>query len=218
MFGNMLYKEFKLTNPGVYIFTFITPLLVFASNWPAMTPYIYTVMTTYLMFVYAVQNKDLEYTVTLPIRKRDVVKARVLWLCVIQLVTIVLGAVAAYFKYTTNFIAQEAFIPFYSVGSFGYLFVVLGISDLFFLAFAYKKTDTKYLWQFLCDIILAFVLIIPHWILCDNNDIYDKFMNSYDFDSSIRQIPILIVGILIWFGLHVLAYKIAAKSFEKVDM
>jgi len=215
---NLLYKEFKLSNVAVFIFMFLTAVLSFFSEWPAMVPFIYCMMNTYLMFVYAVQNKDLDYTVTLPIAKRDVVKARVLFVAATQLITILISAVFMFIKYKLNFTSPNSFHTFHNVGIIGYLFAILGACDFFFFSFAYIKTDTKYLWQFFCSLLIFIALCVPHFILIEVNESYINYMGRFDLVSQIKQLPVLGIGIILWVLFHIFGFKIGARCFEKVDM
>jgi len=77
----LLFKEFKLAaHPTTYLFLFLGAMLLIPA-YPYFVAFIYTCLGIFFIFLSARENQDILYTVSLPVRKRDVVKSRVLMIC-----------------------------------------------------------------------------------------------------------------------------------------
>lgn len=86
---NLVYKEFRLaSHPTNYIFlSFAFMLLI--PNYPYLVSFFYTTLGIFFMCLSSRENHDLEYSLNLPVRKRGLVGARILTVCVFELLTIV---------------------------------------------------------------------------------------------------------------------------------
>ena len=86
---NLVYKEFRLAaHPTNYTFlSFAFMLLI--PNYPYIVSFFYTTLGIFFMCLSSRENHDLEYSLNLPVRKRDLVGARILTVCIFELLTIV---------------------------------------------------------------------------------------------------------------------------------
>ncbi|MCQ2796824.1 MAG: ABC-2 transporter permease [Bacilli bacterium] len=142
---SLLYKEFRLAmHPVCYVFTLLFPLMVLIPNYPLFVGTLYIVPMFSVLFLGAnkgKQSNDLFYSALLPIRKSDIVKARMLTVIIVEAVTLLL--VAAFYPLKL-LIMQSANIPspFALDGIVSnFAFVVVGyliVNAIFFLMF-YKK-------------------------------------------------------------------------------
>lgn len=91
---HLLYKEFKLAVPLLsYLLIILLAMSALSPAFPSFVPLMY--MGASYTFLFIGMNKttttnDLYYTCTLPIRRQDVVKARIATLTIIQFVEIAL--------------------------------------------------------------------------------------------------------------------------------
>ena len=75
---NLIYKELKLDmHPTVYIYPLFAIMLLIP-NYPLHTAFIYTCMSAFFIFLSGRENKDMLFTASLPVRKSDIVKSRIL--------------------------------------------------------------------------------------------------------------------------------------------
>ena len=86
----LLYKEFKLAfHPICYVFTLAFPLMVLIPNFPLAIGFIYILTSYPIIFLGAnkgQQSNDLLYSTLLPIRKKDIVLARIMVVAIMQFV------------------------------------------------------------------------------------------------------------------------------------
>ena len=84
----LLYKEFKLAmHPICYVFVFAFPLMILIPSYPIAIGFIYVLSCYPILFLGAnkgQQSNDLLYSTLLPVRKKDIVLARILTIAIIQ--------------------------------------------------------------------------------------------------------------------------------------
>ena len=77
----LLYKEFKLAmHPVCYAFIFLFPLMILIPKFPTAVGYIYVLSSYPILFLGAnkgQQSNDLLYSTLMPVRKKDIVIARI---------------------------------------------------------------------------------------------------------------------------------------------
>ncbi|MDD4596245.1 MAG: hypothetical protein PHQ30_06030, partial [Candidatus Izemoplasmatales bacterium] len=68
---NLLYKEFKLaTHPTTYLFLSLGLMLLIPS-YPGYVSFFYVSLSIFFIFLSGRENRDVFFTVSLPIRKTD---------------------------------------------------------------------------------------------------------------------------------------------------
>ena len=86
----LLYKEFKLAmHPLCYLFIFLFPLMILIPSYPIAVSFIYILSCYPVLFLGAnkgQQSNDLLYSTLLPVRKKDIVLARIITVLVMQFV------------------------------------------------------------------------------------------------------------------------------------
>lgn len=213
---NFLYKEIKLiTNPLNWIFLlFLTMLLI--PTYPCYIPFFYLCLSVFFMFNNAEINRDMEYSLILPIRKKDIVKSRCILVCFYQILGLILSIPFVFLRVTENQAGIDLNVAF-----FGLIMICLSIFNFVFISGFYKKGEKPGL-PFLASSILYFVVYIvfeiPIWMKSVFNVEYFIIMDNTDATSQIKQLPILFIGIMFYVLTWFLTYKVSAKRFEKVDL
>ena len=224
----LLYKEFKLAmHPIIYVFVFLFPLMTLIPNYPLAIGFIY-IMTAYpILFLGAnkgQQSNDLLYSVLLPVRKRDIVKARILTVVIMQVVYVaMISALYPLAVLFNNFAASsdpnyaipglglDAFVSLIAFGILG-----LAIADLIFFPIYYKNgksivMSTLFTILGFAVYIMLFTVVLPYipgfgW--------YTWFLTN---SGLLNQFLVLIGAILLSVGIHFLIYRISYKELDKVD-
>ena len=232
----LLYKEFKLAmHPICYVFIASFPLMILIPSYPVAIGFIYVLTCYPVLFLGAnkgQQSNDLLFSTLLPVRKKDIVLARIFTVIIMQiafiLITSALLPVALFIQNaikegaSANATNDKMTIPGMPLESFAAMlgFVIIGyaVADLIFFPIYYKHGKSIVMSTLFT--ILGFVVYIgvvtiglPYvpgidTLLARLIDIHDLFW---------VQFVILGVGILISFLIHWLTYKISAKRLEKVD-
>lgn len=213
---NLLLKEFKLSlHPTTFIYT-LFGVMLFIPTWPSSIFLIYVLAAFIPLFAIGKENKDMYYTACLPVRKRDIVKAKISMCAIIETVALVIaipGAILPALLYPE--IKQVIGIaPYFAF--FGFSFIMFGIFNLIFLPWFYKNAY-KVLWPLVTGITVALVFMI----ICEalgQIPATNPYLNTVNSSTLPVQLGILGGGILIFILLTVISYQISYRRFEKVDI
>ncbi|WP_433943798.1 ABC-2 transporter permease [Paenibacillus sp. SN-8-1] len=215
---NLLMKELKLSvSPFFYVLPFLTGALMLIPGWLYFLVILYFCFITIpnMFGVYKSQN-DLMFTSMMPVTKKDIVKAKVTFLAILELLHIVVAAiyglisVRLYPNLTYHFFAP-------SFGFWGLCFVMLAIFNIIFIPM-YYKTAYKYGAASIASITAAILFAgLAEWLGIDNPLVYDLFKGTCAENLTL-QLSILLIGIVIFALLTIIAYHIAIKRFEKVEI
>jgi len=213
---NLIYKEFKLAaHPTTFIF-WSFGLMLLIPAYPGYVEFVYVVMSIFFIFLTGRENKDVLYTVSLPIPKQDVVKARCLMLGIIELLQIVISIPFAIIAHRLYPGGNPAGIDA-NVAFFGFVFAMLTVYNLVLVP-SFYKTAIKIGIPFLLGLgaMIAFYFLAESlvWMPSGIRD----FLDTTDPAIMTKQLPILAGGIAIWGVGWLLVYRKAAANFEKVDV
>ena len=225
----LLYKEFKLAmHPICYLFIFLFPLMVLIPSYPIAIGFIYVLSCYPILFLGAnkgQQSNDLLYSTLLPIRKKDIVLARIITVAIMQLTFILLMSALIPVSHLIhqsiiNNGGENVEIP--GLGLDGYVSILaiaiigFGIADLIFFPIYYK--NGKSIVMSTLFTILGFVFYLGIFTIglpyVPGFEGYTQFLCKVNIGY---QFIYLAVALLIYFVLHLLVYKISAKRLEKVD-
>lgn len=213
---NLLYKEFKLaTHPTTFIFL-LFGLMILIPAYPYYVEFFYTAMSIFFIFLTGRENKDIFYTVTLPIRKRDAVKARCWMVAIIELVQIILSVPFAMISAAINHQGNLAGIDA-NAAFFGLVFLTFALFNIIFIPMFYKTA---------CKVGTAFIagsIAIGLYILAAESLVWipsplKTYLDTTAPGTTMKQLPILLAGIAVWTMTMFIVYKKAAANFEKVDL
>ena len=166
----LLYKEFKLAmHPLCYLFILVFPLMMLIPSYPLAISFIYVLVAYPLLFLGAnkgQQSNDLLFSVLLPVRKKDIVMARVITVLLMQVMTIAMSLIiypiALYSSYTASQVAEEIVVPGLGFNSYvlllAFVIVSFALADLIFFPLYYRNGKSIILGTLLAT--LAFVAII----------------------------------------------------------
>ena len=217
---NFLNKELKLClNPINYIFlSFVA--MIFIPNYPCYVPLFYLCVSVFFIFNNAQINRDMEYSLILPIKKSDIVKSRCIIVCVYELIGVILiiPLTILYSKLIPrgNLAGIDGNVAF-----FGLALIILTVFHYIFFTSFYKKA-TKPGLSFLFGSIgfwIAYpIMEFPIWFKNFVPFDYFKVMDSTASSDLVKQLPILLAGIVIYILGWIITYKKSAKRFEVVDL
>ena len=223
----LIYKELKLAmHPICYVFIVLFPFMILIPSYPLGIGFIYVLTCYPILFLGAnkgQQSNDLLYSTLLPVRKKDIVMARILTVIFMQIAFIlVMSALYPVARIINNAIAQSAekpseyMIPGLGLDSYVLLVAIAligyAIADIIFFPIYYKHGKSIVMSTLFT--ILGFVVYIGIFT------IGLPFIPGLDILNNLHldiQFAILAAAILISFALHIIVYKVSAKRLEKVD-
>lgn len=216
--NKLIKKEFTLTAaPLTYVFlTF--GLMTMIPGYPILVGGFFICLGIFYTFQFAREYNDVLYTALLPVRKRDVVKARYLLVVSLQMTGILLCGLLAVLRmtvlrnvpvYQSNPLmnANPAFLA--------YLLVIMTLFNIIFLG-GFYKTAYYYGKPFILFCVAAFVVVglgetLHHLPGLD-------WLNVVTGTGVIRQSVLLLVVALVYAAGTLLSMKRSQEHFEKLDL
>jgi hypothetical protein len=210
---NLVYKEFRLTIHPSFLLMSLFGALVLIPQWL----YFFALM---YFFFFSVPNifsgskaqNDLMFTALLPVRRRDIVKARVLSMALLELLQLVVTA--AFVLINMAIYPQGSFMLDANIAYIGFGFMIYGIFNLIMLPMFYK---TAYKTAIPITVATAVVMLIAAGI--EMLVLLVPAARVLDGTQHIGlHLGVLAVGIALFFGFTVASYRLSVKRFEKVDL
>ena len=232
---NLLKKELILGNTMQTIIWMTCCFgMYFIPSYPTYIGPFYITLCIMMTFALNQSSHDILYTVLLPVRKIDTVKARFLYCGLIEIVSLVLAVFPAILRLKTSMPENRAGINL-TVAYFGLQLIVYSIFNLIFLGNVYKnplKPGIRYFIAAIAYFIAYALCELPVWIYYGMQENFEKGiikelpklaligqkLNDTTGEFLKPQCLILLGGILIFFGVWYLTFYRAAKQFEKYDM
>lgn len=231
---NLLYKELKLCmNPQAYIFLFFGCFTLMPS-YPLYIIPIFFMSSISSIIAFAKEANDIFYTATLPIKRSDVVKSKVLFFATIETIFIALTSVFMIIS-----ILLSKYVPGYADGGsasgevvstsknstgmtanitiFGIYFIVFGIYNLIFCPWWYKKPE-----KFTAPFFVAMIVSTMISAILGTTVLYipflDTYFNAVTYNNWYFQLIFLVVSFGLFVLLSFIATKISQKKFQKIDI
>ncbi len=213
---NLLHKEFRLVIHPLYHLVPLFAALILIPYW------VYFVALMYFLFI-AIPNiftnakaqNDTGFSVLLPVKKSDVVKARVLSMAVLEIIQVAVAAI--FVAINLLFVSNNNFLIDANLAYLGCALMMYGIFNLLFFPLFYKTAD-KIGVPILISLTVAFlftaVLEVASLLVAPVNRVLDGINAA----ALVRQIPVLLAGGILFVLLTWLAYRRSAARFEKVDL
>ena len=221
----LLYKEFKLAMHYMcYLFVGLFPFMVLIPGYPIAVGFIYVLTCYPVLFLGAnkgQQSNDLLYSVLLPIRKKDIVKARIFTVLIMQVAFIAIMsilvpvalAIGTGTKAEIPGLDLNGYVSVVSIAIIGY-----ALADLIYFSIYYKSGKSIVASTLLT--ILGFVVYLGIFTIAipyipGFGESYKHLLN----DSGVGiQFVFLGAALVITTLLHLVVYKVASRNLENLDL
>lgn len=218
MIKDLLYKEFKLAmHPTVYIFLGMGAMLLIPS-YPYYVAFIYTCLAIFFIFLSGRENKDVLFTVALPVNKRDTVKARCYSIAMIEVTQMIVSIPFAIIGHKINpnplgnLVGIEANVAFY-----GFVCIMFALFNAIYIPKFYKTAYNAGVPLLVAGIAIT-VYIVAVEVAVQKVPFLKSHLDTFASKMMARQLTVLIGGMVIFGLCLVLAYRKAARNFEKIDL
>lgn len=215
---DLLYKEFKLArHPTLLIFPFLGIMLLIPA-YPYFVAFVYTCLSIFFIFLQGREYRDIFFTVSLPVRKRDVVLARCWFIAIIEVFQIIVSIPFALIGSRINpnpqgnVVGIEANVAFY-----GFLFILYALFNGIFLPMVYK-TGYKLGIPLLIASMAITIYVVGLEAVIQAIPVLKAALDTTDPTLMLLQVPILAAGLVIYVLAMALTYRVSAARFEKVDL
>ena len=210
----LLYKEFKLIINPVFYLVALFSALILIPQWVYFVALLYfCFMAAPNLFTLSKTYKEVYFSATQPVRRRDIVKARIWSLVVLELLQILVAAVCVALKLTLwttpNYLFMDGNIAF-----LGLSFIMFGLFNIIMVPMFYKTA-----YKILGAVIFATAAAVLFAAGIELGIVYWPFTHFLDgMQTTTAHIVTLIVGVLAFAGMNIAAYRISAARFEKIDL
>lgn len=215
---NLLSKEIKLAANPIAFFFIAFGFMAMIPGYPILIGAFFVCMGIFQSFQNARENNDILYTILLPVKKTDAVKAKYIFTCFIQLCSFVLSFGLSLLRmtvlknvtpYVNNVMmnANQVYLCF--------SLIVFGVFNILFVK-SFFKTAYNLGKGFIFFAVVSFIIVVIAEALHHFPGL--EFLNSNDAMTDVRMWIILMAGMVFYCVSTITAEKSAERLFESVDM
>ena len=215
---NVLLKEMKLSaSPLSYLFI-VFGLMFFLPGYPILCGAFFVTLGIFYSFQAAREANDIVFSALLPIAKKDVVKGKYLFVCMIEGCSAVLMAVSTAVRmtvlseasaYRTNALMNAN--PF----ALGAAFFIFGLFNAVFVG-GFFKTAYRFAKPFIAYIAAAVFTVTLAEALHHFPGL--ESLNAFGTEHAALQLLLLLAGVGLFALMTLLSCGKACKDFEKIDL
>lgn len=215
---NLIKKEFKLS-AHILSYVFIAfGLMTFIPGYPILVGVFFSCLGIFQSFQSYRESNDIAYTILLPVSKKDIVKAKFIFVLTIQFLTFLIMFIITIIR-MTMLVDVEAYVlnPLLTANLvfLGYALVIYGLFNFLFVR-GFFKTAYKFGKPFVSFTVVGFLVIALAESLRYIPGL--EALNSLGFNNISIQLTGLMVGLIINVLLNYISYKYSVKSFESIDL
>ena len=215
---NILRKEVRLSSSVLSFLFILFGLMFLIPGYPILCSVFFVSLGIFQSFQTAREANDIVFSALLPIAKKDVVKGKFLFVCLIEACALLLMTLAVILRMTVFSAAPVYRSNALMNANFFALAVALLIFGLFNLIFVggFFKTAYRFARPFVIYIIAVFLTIGAAEAVHHIPGL--EAFNAFGFEQFPLQISLLLGGFALYILLTVVSYKIACARFEKIDL
>lgn len=215
---NLLYKEFRLATPLLTFLFLGFTMMTFIPGYPILCGTFFICLGMFQGYQYCRESGDIVYSVLLPGRKTDVVKAKYIAAAALQIIAFGLCAVFTLVRmifmsdapvYVTN--VMMAANPVY----LGFVLVIFALFNCVFIG-GFFRTAYNLGRPFVTFILVCFGVIIVAEALHYLPGL--GWLNMPGFESLVPQLIIMIAGAVFYTVVTLISCRNSQRRFEKIDM
>lgn len=214
----LLIKELKLTASAITYFFILFGIMFFIPGYPVLCGAFFSTLGIYKSFEAAREANDTVFSALLPVAKKDVVKGKYAFVCVIELCTILVMCIPVILRMSVlsdSSVYRNNFMMNANLFALGAAFILFGLFNLIFVG-GFFKTAYKLGKPFIIFIIVNFLMIGVFESLHHMPGL--SALNAFGTDHFGLQITLLSAGMIAYLLLTVLSCSKACADFEKIDL
>ncbi len=214
---HLLYKELRLAkHPTMFLFLLFSAMLLIPS-YPYYVAFIYTCLSVFFVFLQGRENNDLSFTALLPVRKRDIVRARCLLVVLMQLAQVLVSLPCAIVGARINPLGGNAAGIEANAAFFGLVLVMYALFNLLFLP-AFYRTGYRVGRAFLFAGAAVLVYIVAAELLVQCVPALKASLDTFDPAMRGTRLFVLLLGAGLYAAGSLLACRLSERRFARVDL
>lgn len=216
---NLIKKEFLLAlHPTIFIFLFFA-VLIFVPNYPYEAIFFFSGLSTFFYFLQTRENKDIAFSLELPIKKKHLPIAKIITVCIFQSILLIYTFILSIIK--QSIIASNMLINFAGISANVALVangaIILGVFNLIFFPLVFKNPNKVGL-PFVISAIIVFLIIGIFIVLRFTTSLYGEILNGVNNINFTEKIIYLLISLLIYILFSIMSAIISSKQFSKIDL
>ncbi len=214
----LLNKELRLATSPLSLYFTAFGLMALIPGYPILVGAFFVCLGIFQSFQYSREANDILYSALLPIRKRDVVKAKYISTVMFQMMSLTIFAVCTVLRMTALRDAAPYVNNVLMAANLTFLAFVLLIYTAFNTIFlcGFFRTAYYFAKPFIRFIVAAFIIVGIGEALHHFPGI--GWVNAVSGSDVLRQIPVLAAGVVIYVSATLLSMKKSQERFEKIDI
>ena len=215
---NVLKKEFRLSASVLSYFFILFGLMFFLPGYPVLCGAFFVTLGLYQSFQNARESNDILFSALLPIAKKDVVKGKYLFVCILEMCGLLLMGIAVVLRMT---VFSEAAVYRTNVlmnangFALGMAFFIFGLYNMVFVG-GFFKTAYRFGRPFVTYVVLCFLAIGAGEALHHFPGL--GMLNAFGADCPGLQFSLLVFGTLLYCVMTSLSCRCSCRRFEKIDL
>ena len=215
---NLLYKEFRLATPSLTFLFVGFALMTFIPGYPVLCGAFFICLGMFQGYQYSREAGDIDYSVLLPVKKTDIVKAKFAAAVTLEMTAFVLFTLFTLIRMTfmaeAGVYVQNALMAANLV-FLGYVLLIFALFNVIFIG-GFFKTAYGIGKPFIFFIAMCFAVIIAAEALHHVPGM--SWLSTLGFDNLGMQLAALVGGACVYILLTAAACSRAQKRFEKLDL
>ena len=209
---HLLYKELRLAlHPAAIAFLALAPMMLIP-NYPLYVVFFYTSLGLFFICLTGRENHDIAYTMSLPVAKQDLVRARILLEAAQTLLAIPFAVLRQSLSIGTNLVGIDANAAF-----FGSSLLMLGLFNYVFFTSYYRAPD-KVGRAFILGSIAEGVYMLIAETLVHVLPFARDVLDTPASEGTAAKLAVFAIGAAAFAVLTMLAGRRAVSSFETLDL
>lgn len=216
--NKILVKEIKLSASILSFLFILFGLMFFLPGYPVLCGVFFVTLGIFQSFQKIRETNDILFSSLLPIAKKDIVKGKYIFVCVIELMSILvmlIGVLVRMFVLKDAIVYRNNALMNANLFALAMAFFIFGLFNLIFVG-GFFKTAYKIAKPFVVYIIFAFIMIGISEALHYFPNL--EWLNAFGTEYLTKQILLLVIGIISYIVLTIISLNISCKRFEKIDL
>lgn len=214
--SKLLKKEFLLSMHPITPLMLILSAMVMIPNYPYAVMFFYMTLAVFFTCMIGRENHDVIYTMTLPVAKRDIVKARIYFVVILELLQMLLLVPFSLLRQSVNSMGNEAGMDA-NIVLFAEGFLLFGIFNLLFFYSYYKNVDKVGI-SFVKATVVFFILVAIDAVATHAMPFVRNCLDTTDPEYLEYKLIALCAGIVLYLIMTIWVCKVSINNFEKQDL
>jgi hypothetical protein len=215
---NLLRKEMRLSASVLSYLFILFGFMFLLPGYPVLCGAFFVSLGLFQSFQTAREANDIVFSALLPVAKKDVVRGKYLFVCLIEACAFILMAISVILRMTVfcgSVVYRSNALMNANLFALGLACVIFGLFNRIFVG-GFFQTAYKFGRPFVSFIIVCFFVIFMGEALHHVPGL--EMLNAFGTDEIALQLILLAAGILVFLLMTTFSCRRACKQFEKIDL